>query len=441
MSIFTLSPNIGRYVKLLLKIEAHEIRAAFTSFIFMFTLMVAYYTLRPVRDAMASDWSDAELSWLWTSTFLISMVAVAVYGSVIARMKFRRIVPGVYGFFSLSFVAFYLGTHTTDNPVYIDKTFYVWLSVFSLFHVSVFWSFMADTFSKDQGKRLFGFIASGASIGAVTGPVFPVFFSATLGVYNLMLLASVLLLLIIPLIAYLEKLKQEDLHGGQPGTDPASWVTTGGNPFAGFADFFSNRHLLGIGLFILLYTAMSTFVYFELKNMLAEFDRATRSQYWGVMDLIVNSLAVLTAMFATSRLATRFGLAVTLSIIPVIIIAGWLAVALSPLLPVLMGLQVVRRAGNYAITRPGREMLFTQVSRDTRFRTKPVIDIVVYRGGDMLSGWAYTGLAAGFGLGLAGMGLIGAGIALLWAIVAVFIGNAYDQDRLYSGSNEPGEPE
>ncbi len=441
MSIFTLSPNIGRYVKLLLKIEAHEIRAAFTSFIFMFTLMVAYYTLRPVRDAMASDWSDAELSWLWTSTFLISMAAVAVYGSVIARMKFRRIVPGVYGFFSLSFVAFYLGTHMTHNPVYIDKTFYVWLSVFSLFHVSVFWSFMADTFSKDQGKRLFGFIASGASIGAVTGPVFPVFFSATLGVYNLMLLAAVLLLLIIPLVAYLEKLKQEDLHGGPPGSDPASWVTTGGNPFAGFVDFFSNRHLLGIGLFILLYTAMSTFVYFELKNMLAEFDRATRSQYWGIMDLMVNSLAVLTAMFATSRLATRFGLAVTLSIIPVIIIAGWLAVALSPLLPVLMGLQVVRRAGNYAITRPGREMLFTQVSRDTRFRTKPVIDIVVYRGGDMLSGWAYTGLAAGFGLGLAGMGLIGAGIALLWAIVAVFIGNAYDQDRLYSGSNEPGEPE
>ena len=181
---------------------------------------------------------------------------------------------------------------------------------------------------------------------------------------------------------------------------------------------------------------MSTFVYFELKNMLAEFDRATRAQYWGVMDLLVNSLAVITAMFATSRLATRFGLAVTLSIVPVIIIAGWLVVAISPLLPVLMGLQVVRRAGNYAITRPGREMLFTQVSRETRFRTKPVIDIVVYRGGDMLSGWAYTGLAAGFGLGLAGIGLIGAGIAFLWTIVAVFIGNAYDQDRLHSGTGE-----
>ena len=433
--------DMRNYVRLLLKIEAHELRAAFTSFLFVFTLMVAYYTLRPVRDAMASDWSDAELSWLWTSTFLISMVAVAIYGSVIARTTFRRIVPGVYGFFSLSFLAFYLGTHIADDPVYIDKAFYVWLSVFSLFHVSVFWSFMADTFSKDQGKRLFGFIASGASIGAVAGPVFPVFFSATLGVYNLILLAAALLLLIIPLVAYLEKLKHEDLRAGQAGALDSSWITTGGNPLAGFADFFSNRYLLGIGLFILLYTAMSTFVYFELKNMLAEFDRATRSQYWGMMDLIVNSLAVVTAMFATNRLALRFGLNVTLSIVPVIIIAGWLIVAISPLLPVLMGLQVVRRAGNYAVTRPGREMLFTQVSRETRFRTKPVIDIVVYRGGDMLSSWMYTGLAAGFGLGLAGIGLIGAGIALLWAIVAIFIGNAYDQDRLHSGPNNPGETE
>lgn len=430
-------PSINR----LLKVEAHETRAAFTSFIFMFTLMVAYYTLRPVRDAMASDWSDAELSWLWTSTFVISLVAVSVYGSAVSGIKFRRLVPAVYGFFALSFLAFYLGTRTAHNPVYIDKAFYVWLSVFSLFHVSVFWSFMADTFSKDQGKRLFGIIASGASIGAVAGPVLPVFFSATLGVYNLMLLAAVLLLLIIPLIAYLEKLKHEDLARGNVLPAQPSRDTIGGNPFSGFVDFISSRHLLGIGLFILLYTAMSTFVYFELKNMLAGFDRATRSQYWGMMDLIVNSLAVITAMFATSRLATRFGLAVTLSIVPVVIILGWLIVAVSPLLPVLMGLQVVRRAGNYAITRPGREMLFTLVSRETRFKTKPVMDIVIYRGGDMLSGWAYTGLAQGFGLGLTGIGLIGAGIAFLWAIVAVFIGDAYDHDRLSSGPNKPGEPE
>ncbi len=428
--------SISNCARLLLKIEAHEIRAALTAFSFLFTLMLAYYTLRPVRDAMASDWSDAELSWLWTSTFVISLVVVSVYSGVISRISFKRIVPGVYGFFSLSFLAFYLGARTMDNPVYADKAFYVWLSVFSLFHVSVFWSFMTDMFSKEQGKRLFGFIASGASIGAVAGPAVPVFFSAYLGVYNLILLAAALLALMIPLSARLEKLKRMDLQDDQAGADESSWVATGGNPLAGFADFFSNRHLLGIGLFILLYTVISAFVYFELKNMLADFDRATRSQYWGLMDLIVNSLAVITAMFATNRLAVRFGLRVTLSIIPFAIVAGWLIVAIAPLLSVLMGLQIARRAGNYAITRPGREMLFTEVSRETRFRTKPVIDIVVYRGGDMLSGWVYTGLAAGFGLGLTGMGLIGASIALLWAIVAIFIGNAYDRDRIATGEPE-----
>ena len=431
--------SMRNYLALLLKIEAHETRAALASFSFVFILMLAYYTLRPVRDAMASDWSDAALSWLWTSTFVLSLAAVALYGSIISRTRFRRIVPGVYGFFSLSFLAFYLGTHLAADPVYVDKAFYVWLSVFSLFHVSVFWSFMADVFSRNQGKRLFGFIASGASLGAVAGPVVPVAFSASLGVYNLMLLAASLLLLIIPLSVYLEKLKREDLRGGPASAAESSWITTGGNLLAGFTDFFSNRYLLGIGLFILLYTALSTFVYFELKNMLAEFDRATRSQYWGTMDLAVNTLAVVTAMFATNRLALRFGLRVTLSIIPLVLVAGWLIVAVAPLLPVLMGLQVVRRAGNYAVTRPGREMLFTEVSRATRFRTKPVIDVVVYRGGDMLSGWAYTGLAAGYGLGLVGIGLSGAGIALVWAIVAVFIGTAYDQGRLQRGPNNPGE--
>jgi len=394
--------------------------------------MASYYILRPVRDAMASDWTDAELSWLWTSTFALSAVAVALYGIAIAKIKFKHLVPGVYAFFAFSFLGFYLGTQTNENPVYIDKIFYVWLSVFSLFHVSVFWSVMADTFSKEQSKRLFGFIASGASIGAVVGPAVPAFFSASIGTYNLMLLASALLLFIIPILKIIEKLKLTELKNTDVQIDLSDQKNIGGNPFSGFSALLSNRHLLGIGLFILLYTAMSTFVYFELKNLMADFDRVTRSQYWGAMDLIVNSLAIITAMFATSRLATRFGLAVTLSIVPVLIIVGWLVIAISPLLMVLIGLQIVRRAGNYAITRPGREMLFTLVNRETRFKTKPVIDIVVYRGGDMLTGWAYTGLAQGLGIGLVGIALISVIVATLWAIVAVFIGNAYDRNHLQS---------
>ena len=167
---------------------------------------------------------------------------------------------------------------------------------------------------------------------------------------------------------------------------------------------------------------MSTFVYFELKNVMVEYDRATRIQYWAMMDLFVNSLAIFTALFVTGRLATKCGLAVTLALVPVIMVFGWLAVAITPALGILIGLQIIRRAGNYAITRPGREMLFTAVPRETRFKTKPVIDIVVYRGGDVLAGWTYTSLAQGVGLGLGSMAMVAAIIAVMWTLVAIFLG-------------------
>ena len=411
----------------LVYVEPQEIRAVLTSFIFVFTLMAAYFILRPVRDAMSSDWTDAELSWLWTANFFISAIAVFLYGIAVSKIKLKHLVPGVYGFFATSFLLFYILAQTLDSTQYIDKVFYVWVSFFALFHVSVFWSFMSDMFSKTQSKRLFGFIAAGASIGAMVGPSIPTFFSELIGVYNLLLISALMLFCIIPLIPYLEKIKIEELHNTDVQADLGQYAIVGGDFYQGFIDFFTNRYLLGIGLFILLYTTMSTFIYYELKNMLAEFDRATRSQYWGMMDLIVNTLAIFTAMLATSRLATKFGLAITLALIPVLMVLGWLAVAFTPVLTLLIGLQIVRRAGNYAITKPGREMLFTTVNRETRFKTKPVIDIVVYRGGDMLTGWTYTALAQGLGLGLGAIALIGASIAIVWTFVALFIGALYEK--------------
>ena len=203
----------------------------------------------------------------------------------------------------------------------------------------------------------------------------------------------------------------------------------GGNFFDGFLDLLCHRFLLAIALFLLLYTMMSSFVYFELKNVMAEYDRATRSQYWGLMDLVVNTLSILTAVFVTSRLATRFGLAVTLALVPLLLVFGWLAVAIAPGLLLLVGLQIVRRAGNYAITRPGREMLFTRVAPSTRFKTKPVLDIVVYRGGDVLAGWTYTGLAQGIGLGLGAIAMVAALLAVMWTLVAVFLGVSYENHQ------------
>jgi AAA family ATP:ADP antiporter len=414
---------IGR----LFKIERDEIGAATLSFLFVFTLMAAYYVLRPVRDAMASDWSDAELSWLWTLNFFISGGAVLVYGWVVSKVTLKRLVPAVYIFFAASFCLFYLATQGLDDTRLIDQSFYVWVSFFALFHVSVFWSFMSDLYNSSQSKRLFGLFGAGASIGAVTGPLLPVLLGEHLGVYKLLLIAALMLLLIIPIIFLLERYRGKQTCSTTARTIPVKIV--GGEFFDGFVDLLCHRFLLAIALFLLLYTMMSSFVYFELKNVMAEYDRATRSQYWGLMDLVVNSLSIFTAVFITSRLATRFGLAVTLSLVPLLLVFGWLAVAIAPGLILLIGLQIVRRAGNYAITRPGREMLFTRVAPATRFKTKPVIDIVVYRGGDVLAGWTYTGLAQGIGLGLGAIAFIAALLALVWTLVAVFLGISYENHR------------
>ena len=180
-------------------------------------------------------------------------------------------------------------------------------------------------------------------------------------------------------------------------------------------------------LFIFLYVSMGTFVYFGLKNLMDTYDESTRERIWAFIDLSVNSLAIVTALFLTSRLTTRFGMPLTLALVPSVLVAGFLTVAVAPILAVLVGLEIVRRAGNYAITRPGREMLFTVVNREMRFKAKPVIDIVVYRGGDMIWAWLFTLLTTVVGLGMAGVAAVGAGIALAWAFVGSRLGRIYER--------------
>ena len=424
--------TIARLAHALLRVETREIRVVALSFSFILTLMAAYYLLRPVRDAMASDWSDAELSFLWTLNFFLSAAAVLVYGGAVSRLRLRRLVPTIYTFFALSFLAFFLATQVLADTRLIDQAFYVWVSFFALFHVSVFWSFMAGIYSREQSKRLFGLIGAGASIGAVIGPTIPVFFSEWLGVYPLLLIAALLLIAVLPLIFVLERTGPQHLSSADAAPE-----SIGGSFVDGFIDFVGHRFLLGIGLFILLYTVMSTFVYFELKTVMAEFDRPTRAQYWGLMDLIVNSLAILTALFATGRIASRLGIAVTLALVPALMIIGWLMVALAPGVGVLVALQIIRRAGNYAVTRPGREMLFTAVSPATRFKTKPVLDIVVYRGGDVVASWAYTGLAQGIGLGLGTIALVASALAALWMLLGIYLG-VHHESSPQPRANEEG---
>ena len=417
---------IINFLKTASKVKEKEAKAVIFSFLFVVVLMSAYYILRPVRDAMASDWSDAEVSWLWTLNFFISTAIVALYGSMVSKFRFRLLVPTIYGIFAISFIIFYALGSVFEDRTLIDKSFYVWVSVFSLFHISVFWTFMSELFSKEQSGRLFGIIAVGASVGGLIGPSITAFFSVSLGADNLMLIASMMLLIPIPIIFYLQSLKSKELNN-EVLDIPDSNQSIGGNPLAGFKMFFSNPYLLSIGLFIFLYTGISSFVYFELKNLLSDFSRSERSVIWAQMDLAVNILAISTGLFATGRIVTKFGMPATIAMVPIMICIGLLVLAISPLLGVVMVLQIIRRAGNYAVTRPAREMLFTLVNQETRFKAKPVIDIVAYRGGDMLTAWLFTGLTQGLGLGLASVAAVGAGIASLWALVGIYLGKWFDR--------------
>jgi AAA family ATP:ADP antiporter len=419
---------ILNFLKTASKIKEREVKAVVFSCLFVVILMSAYYILRPVRDAMASDWTDAEVSWLWTLNFFISTVIVALYGIMVSKFRFRLLVPAMYGIFAGSFIIFYVLGSIYEDRILIDKAFYVWVSVFSLFHISVFWSFMSELFSKEQSSRLFGVIAVGASVGGLIGPSITAIFSVSLGTDKLMLIASTMLLIPIPIIFFLQSLKTKELNNEVLNT-PISNQSIGGNPLAGFKMFFSNPYLLSIGVFILLYTGISSFVYFELKNLLSDFSRPERSVIWAQMDLAVNILAISTGLFATGRIVTRFGMPATIAMVPIIICIGLLILAISPLLGVVMILQIVRRAGNYAVTRPAREMLFTLVNQETRFKAKPVIDIVAYRGGDMITAWLFTGLTQGLGLGLAAVAAIGAGIAGLWTLVGIYLGRWFERDN------------
>jgi AAA family ATP:ADP antiporter len=346
---------------------------------------------------------------------------------VISAVRFQSLVPGVYAFFAASFFAFFAGAQYVADATLVNKAFYVWLSVFSLFHVSVFWSFMSDLWNREQAPRLFGVIATGASVGAIVGPLITAVLVTRIGTDKLMLISAAMLLIPVPIILALARLKVTALGNADVTADLSVQRAVGRNPFAGFLIFLKSPYLIGIGIFIVLYVAIGSFVYFELKNLLAEFSREERTQIWASIDLAVNSLAIFTAMFFTGRIATRFGMSATLALVPGLIAAGMLVIAVAPVITVVAALQVTRRAGNYAITRPGREMLFTAVDRETRFKAKPVIDIVLYRGGDMLTAWAFTLLTTGFGLGLGAVAAVGAVIAACWAGVGIYLGRSFER--------------
>jgi AAA family ATP:ADP antiporter len=362
-----------------------------------------------------------------------------VYGFACSRIRFRLLVPAVYTFYAVTFALFFFGSSFVTDRVLLDKSFYVWVSLFSLFHLSVFWSFMADTFSVEQAKRLFPFIGVGVSAGAATAPLVVAVIATDVGNANLMLAAAGILLLSIPMVLYLQRLKIVDLHNESVQANLGA-AKMGGKWWQGFREFATSPYLLAIGLFILIYTAIQAFIYLETAELLRIYEaREQRTTILALRDAIANILVFGLGLFVTGRLVKRLGMPATLALVPVFCAVGFLILAMAPILSVLLAVDIARRAGEYGVTRPAREMLFTSVDRETRFKTKPVVDVVVYRGGDAWWGNVFAYFSETVGLGFAALSLVGAGFAAIWVASAVYLGRAFNRRERGGETVESGQ--
>jgi AAA family ATP:ADP antiporter len=400
------------------------------SFLYFFCLLGGYYILRPVRDTMGVTGGVDQLQWLFTGTFLAMCAAVPVYGWLAGRFRRALLLPLVYLFFIACLLGFYLAFLAGVAEVIAARAFFIWTSVFNLFVVSVFWSFMADIYSRGQAHRLFGFIAAGGSAGAISGPALTAVLAQPLGTTHLLPLSAALLG--VALIAILQ-LRRHAVHTETGGHEEP----LGGRALDGLRHLLSSRYLAAIGVFIVLYTLVSTFLYFQQATIVRDTfsDDASRTSAFAMIDLITNSLTLALQFFATHQLVRHLGLARALALVPLLVAAGFMLLAWHPAFTVLMSFQVIRRAGNYAITRPGREMLFTVLSREDKYKSKNVVDTLVYRGGDAASAWLYSGLGA-LGLGLSGTALAGAAVALVWMSLGFWLGR--QQNRLADNLKQEG---
>jgi AAA family ATP:ADP antiporter len=415
----------ARLFKTVADVEPHEIKAVLAAFVYFFFLMASYFILRPLRDTMGTVYGVSHLQELFTGTFIVSFIVAPVYAGLASRIRLATFLPWVYGFIALTMVGFYFAFRVDENNRWIAAAFYVWLSTFNLLTISVFWSMMADIFSKPQAKRLFGFIAAGGTVGTIAAPFFLTFFVQAVGTNNLLLISAagfgVTALLVRVLEAEKRKLVALDPQAQKTSLDKS----LGGNPFDGFALLLKSRYLLMIALFLLLMTWISTVIYFQLADVIShEFaSKAARTQAYAAIDLAVNSGAVLIQLFGTGRFLKRFGVTAGLMINPVIMVIAFLAVVFSPVLMVLGGIQVVRRVAEYAVAKPSRDMLFTAVDQQAKYKAKNVIDTVVYRFGDLTSAWISSAILP---FGVPGLAIFGIVVCALWFPMGYVLGRRYE---------------
>jgi AAA family ATP:ADP antiporter len=390
--------------------------------------MSSYFILRPLRDTMGTVYGVAHLQELFTGTFIVSFIVAPIYAGFASRIRLATFLPWVYGFIALTMVIFYLLFRNVANDRWVAATFFVWTSTFNLLTISVFWSLMADIYSRAQAKRLFGFIAAGGTVGTICAPAFTVLFVNSVGTNTLLLISAAGFTLTAFLVRMVEAEKRRLLALGAEAQRTSLDHKLGGNPFDGFTLLFKSTYLLMIALFILLMTTISTVIYFQLQDLITQdfATRAARTRAFATIDLATNSIAVVIQLFGTGRFIQRFGVTAGLLLNPVIMVIAFLAVAFSPVLMVLGTIQVVRRFSEYAIAKPSRDMLFTVVDQQAKYKAKNVIDTVIYRFGDVTSAWLSHAVLP---FGVAGLAVAGLVISAIWFPIAYVLGKRYESAR------------
>ena len=405
-------------------VQRDEFRAVAWSFAYFFCILSSYFILRPVRDALAVD-DIQDIRWLFTGTLVAMLIVSPVFAAIASRFPRKQFLPWVYYFFSANIVIFYALFSLPDsgylNQVWVGRAFFVWLSVFNLFVVTVFWSFMADIFNKNQSRRLFGIISAGGSIGAVLGPAITGLFVTQIGFKNLLPISAVLLLAATFCIFELRSWVRE-----QTTEDDSfeSGKALGGSAFDGAKLILTKPFFAAIALMLLLANFVGVVSYQYLGELVGQTfaEKDQRTQVFSVIDLSINALSFIGQLLLVRHSVRKFGVGVTLSLLPIVSAIGFAILAINPIFAVMAVIQVVRRATTFGFTKPSSDMLYAVVTPEEKYKVKNFIDTVVYRSSDAVSAWLIRALG---GLGSSGIALLCIPVSILWATLTLWIGRRY----------------
>lgn len=412
-------------------VKPHEVAVVAWCWLYIFSLLSCYYIMRPIRDQAGVAGGVQNLQWLFTGTLVAMLVLNLPFAYLVKRLPRHRFIAITYHFFAANILLFAVLFHTADGAetIWVGRIFFIWISAFNLFVVSIFWQLNVDVFTPEQGKRLFGLIAAGATLGAITGAGVTATLVRHVPVMVLLLGAAGLL----EVAAFSAgRVSRRAVTLDRRPAAGAAEAPIGGSVLGGVIHVVRSRYLLNVGIFLLLFSITSTFLYFQQAAIVSGSfrDRAAQTEFFARVDLAVNVLTLVVQLFLTARLVVLFGVALTLSFLPALTIAGFGVLALAPTVMAIAVFQVVRRAADYAVARPARELLYTVASREDRYKAKSFIDTVIYRTGDQLGAWSMTLLRAA-GLGAAQVSFAAIPLAALWLVNALWLGRR--QERLAAG--------